>query len=143
MLIVGLLLGLFAWGVERLLIVDLPYSTNSTVREATTWAGKAMSGGRVYSVVFDPRGAPTLEGFLAYFGFLFPVLRWWKLADPQRRTRVGLWRTAAYGSWAFVLCLFWHFPEQFAVVTAVSMALAVQLASPWTDPNPHSARRAE
>ena len=143
MLIVGLLLGLFAWGVERLLIVDLPYSTNSAVREATTWAGNALPGGRVHSVVFDPRGAPTLEGFLAYFGFLFPVLRWWKLADPERRRRVGLWRTAAYALWAFVLCLFWRFPEQFAVVTATSMALAVQLASPWTDPIPHPARRAE
>ena len=143
MLIVGLLLGLFAWGVERLLIVDLPYSTNSAVREATTWAGKALPGGRVHSVVFDPRGAPTLEGFLAYFGFLFPVLRWWKLADPLRRTRVGLWRTAAYGLWAFVLCLFWRFPEQFAVVTAVSMALAVQLASPWSDATHSTSHRAE
>ncbi len=144
MLIVGLLLGLFAWGVERLLIVDLPYSTNPAVREATTWAGKALPGGRVYSVVFaDPRGAPTLEGFLAYFGFLFPVLRWWKLADPQRRSRVGLWRTATYGLWAFVLCLFWRFPEQFAVVTATSMALAVQLASPWTDATYSTAHRAE
>ena len=144
MLIMGLLLGLFAWGVERLLIVDLPYSTNPAVREATTWAGKALPGGRVYSVVFaDPRGAPTLEGFLAYFGFLFPVLRWWKLADPQRRSRVGLWRTATYGLWAFVLCLFWSFPEQFAVVTATSMALAVQLASPWTDAAYSTAHRAE
>lgn len=143
MLIVGLLLGLFAWGVERLLIVDLPYSTNSAVREATTWAGKALQGGRVHSVVFDSRGAPTLEGFLAYFGFLFPVLRWWKLADPQRRSRVGLWRTATYGAWAFVLCLFWRFPEQFAVVTATSIALAVQLASPWTDATYSTTHRAE
>ncbi|MGE0534574.1 MAG: serine/threonine-protein kinase [Pirellulales bacterium] len=133
MLIVGLALGLFAWGVERLLIVDLPYSTNSVVREATTWAGKALPGGRVTSVVFDPRGAPTIEGFLAYFAFLLPVLRWWTLADPSRRTRVGLWRTAGYALWAFVLCQFWSFPEQFAVVAAASMALAVQLASPWCE----------
>ncbi|MBX9790898.1 MAG: serine/threonine protein kinase [Pirellulales bacterium] len=141
MLVVGLLLGSFAWGVERLLVVDLPYSTNSAVREATTWAGKALPGG-VTSVVFDHRGAPTVEGFLAYFAFLLPVLRWWTLADPSRRSRVGLWRTTAYGLWSFVLCQFWSFPEQFAVVTAVSMALAVQLSSPWTDSLSHSTRRA-
>jgi hypothetical protein len=143
MLILGLLLGCFAWGVERLLIVDLPYSTNSAVRDATTWAGKALPGGRVTSIVFDHRGAPTIEGFLAYFAFLFPVLRWWTLADPLRRTRVGLWRTAAYALWAFVLCQFWSFPEQFAVATAVSMAVAVQLASPWTDARNHLSHRAE
>ena len=142
MLVVGLLLGSFAWGVERLLVVDLPYSTNSAIREATNWAGKALPGGRVTAVVFDHRGAPTIEGFMAYFAFLFPVLRWWTLADPSRRSRIGLWRTATYGLWSFVLCQFWSFPEQFAVVTAVSMALAVQLASPWTDSLSHSSRRA-
>ena len=38
--------------------------------------------GSYQAVLFDAAGQPTLQGYLAYFAFLFPILRWWRLADP-------------------------------------------------------------
>ena len=35
-------------------------------------------------------GQPEVLGYLAYFGFLFLVLRWWKQADPLRGSRLSL-----------------------------------------------------
>jgi hypothetical protein len=77
-------------------------------------------------------GSPTLTAYLAYFGFLLPVLRWWRLADPQRRRRFSLWATIVYGGWAWMLSWFWPFPDQFGVAVATIAAVAVQLSSPWT-----------
>jgi serine/threonine protein kinase len=134
LLIVGLLLGFYAWSLDRLLLVNLPYSTNPHLRNQALHVPNGVSGARP---LFEADGSPTLVGYLAYFGFLFPVMRWWRLADPLRRRRLRLWTTALYGAWAWLLTLFWPFPE-FGVAAATTMALVVQLASPWTD---HSARR--
>jgi len=128
LLIGGLVLGYYAWGLDRMLLVDLPYSMNSHLRDHAVQLPHAPSALALYR----GDGSPTLTAYLAYFGFLLPVLRWWRLADPQRRRRFSLWATIVYGGWSWMLSWFWPFPDQFGVAVATIAAVAVQLSSPWT-----------
>ncbi len=127
LLLGGVSLGFYAWMLAQTLVVDLPYSLNPYVRTHVP----ALNGAATTRSLFDSYGKPTLVGYLAYFGVLFLGPRWWRLTDALRKRRVSLWRTACYGMWAWVLCWFWPFPDQFAIATTVTMVLAAQLASPW------------
>lgn len=160
LLIIGLSLGTFAWGVDRSLALHPNYPLSSQFQvhkifplnpdqlgqppKSGSHDGtlpqipiRTSAGSR--SMLYDDTGAPTLKGYLAYFGFLMPVLSWWRLADPVRRHRVSLWSAALFTGWGYLLSQFWSFPIH-GVMIAGAMALAVQLSSPWM--NVRAARRA-
>ena len=80
---------------------------------------------------FYADGMPTLPAFMVYFGGLFAILRWWRQADPMRKTRLNLWATACCGLWAWVLSMFWQFPQPWGFMIAMTTAVSVQLAAPW------------
>jgi hypothetical protein len=75
---------------------------------------------------------PTWRLYLAYFGCLFPIVRWWKLADPLRWTRFSLWSTGVCIFWAGILFYAWPFTQPWGILAAASVAISVQLAAPWT-----------
>jgi hypothetical protein len=120
MLVVGLGVGLVAFGVQQALLVDLP---------AASRAYPGQSPFREWS-----QSANGLTGYLTYFGFLFLVPRWWKSADPGRRHRLELWSTAAVVFWAWLVGMFWEFPQPWGLMVAAGACVALQLASPWVDP---------
>ena len=72
--------------------------------------------------------------YVAYFTFLMPVLRWWRQADPLRSSRFSLWSTAVCIGWAALFSLAWPFPPPWGMMTAATIAVSVQLAAPWLDP---------
>jgi hypothetical protein len=120
LMMMGLLLGLFAWGMDRALWLDLNYDwlISPTVTAAGTNA-------------YEPDGQPRLLAYLAYFGFMFLLLRWSTQADPWRSSRTSLWQTIVCIGWATVLNVFWPFPQPWGMMTAGTISLAVQLSSSW------------
>jgi hypothetical protein len=130
MLLAGLGLGLFAFGVDEFLrvnpiwsIVELPIGGMEGYKRS----------------LFEATGEPNLKGYLAYFAFLFPVLRWWRQADPLRPSRVSIWGTTCCVFWAWALHVAWPFPQPWGAMVAATIAISVQLASPWVS---HESRRA-
>jgi hypothetical protein len=115
LLCVGLGLGFAAFLAEREFFVDLPELMN---------APRAM---------LATEGVSRLAMFLAYFGFLLPILRWWRQAEPLRRSRFSLWSTAVCVFWAGLLGFAWRFPQPWGVLAAATMAISIQLAAPWID----------
>jgi hypothetical protein len=101
-------------------------------------------------VQFDGHGAYSVEGqpevmrYLAYFGFLFLLVRWWKQADPLRSSRLSLWSIMVCVFWAAVLCVIpnFSFPQPWGMMIAGTISLAVQLSSPWVDPQDRLVRAA-
>ena len=123
LMLLGLGLGAVTWGLDRYLWVDLSY-------EMLTTAGAGKSLGHSF---YDPQGQPQLFAYLAYFGFLFLLPRWWRQADPLRSTRVSLWSTGVCVVVAMALNLIWPFPQPWGLMAAATTSLAVQLSSPWQD----------
>ena len=72
--------------------------------------------------------------YLAYFGFLFVILRWWRMADPLRTVRLSLWSTVWCVAWAWLLAQVWWFPQPWGLMLAGVIAMSTQLASPWVPP---------
>jgi hypothetical protein len=71
--------------------------------------------------------------YLAAFGTLFLLVRWWRLADPLRRTRLCLFSVLLIVGVAFVVTEFWRL-SPWLMLMAGTMAVAIQLAAPWVHP---------
>jgi len=121
-LAVGLSLGLFAWSIDSLLLANLTNDMNLPSVNITVPGAHAVDG------------QPQMFSYLAYFGFLFLLVRWWKQADPLRSSRLSIWATVVCVFWAAILNVFWAFPQPWGMMAAGTISVAIQLASPWIDP---------
>ena len=72
--------------------------------------------------------------YLAAFGSLFLVIRWWRQADPVRSTRLSLWSLFVCVFLSGVIANVWGFPQPWLLMIAASISVAVQLASTWIHP---------
>jgi hypothetical protein len=122
MLAMGLLFGAASFGLMNWLMVSLHQEVD---------LGKFPQLHTINQDFYSPEGSPEMVAFLAYFGFLFVIPRWWKQADPLRVTRLSIWYTGTVVFWSWVLSLFWGFPQPAGLMLTATMAIGVQLASPW------------
>jgi eukaryotic-like serine/threonine-protein kinase len=73
-------------------------------------------------------------GYLAYFGLLFLANDGWtSLTARDRKARFRVWPIATTGLIAVLLYPLWPFAEPYGPATAVLIAVATQLASPWNE----------
>src|SRR5262249_21655028 len=107
MLVMGLAFGAAAYGLMTWLMVSLQRDTH--------FAGRSPfdSFNRDF---YSAEGTPQLVAFLAYFGFLMVIPRWWKQADPLRNSRLSVWHTLGVVLWSWVLTLFWGFPQPWGLM---------------------------
>ena len=123
MLVVGLGLGVIAFGLKQLLYVPLK----------SDWPPPPAAENLNHKF-FGPFGEPGLLGHAAYFGFMMMLVRWWRQSDPLRSTRLSIWRVIVTLFWNGVLIMFWPYPQPWGVMVAFMMSIAIQLSSPWQDP---------
>lgn len=122
LLILGMVLGAAAWTIKDLLFVDLTYDWHLP---------RPIIRHYLNADFYDVNGVPKLVGHIAYFSFLLLAMRWWKQADPLRPARMSIWATLVAAFWGWLLSLVWPFPQPWGIMVAVTMSMAVQLASPW------------
>jgi hypothetical protein len=126
----GALVGIVAWFVGDTLVLKSP-----------GWGEPIDAGsGLITDELLElPRSqgnfTPPLAVFMSYFAFLFVVPRWWRQAESIREKRVSLWWVAICVFWAWVVHLFWWFPQPTGMMLSAVMATATQLASPWMPPS--------
>ena len=78
---------------------------------------------------------PALPVYMSYFAFLFLLPRWWRQAEYTRDVRISVWWLFVSVFWAWVLHLFWWFPQPTGMMLAAVIATATQLSSPWMPPS--------
>ena len=122
LLIAGLVLGAWAWGVSKLLLVEFPHDTNFPAAHDFQMPGSFYNGG------------PQLLAFLAVFGTLLALVRWWRQSDPLRSTRISLWSLFITATLAGVIAWAWHFPQPWLIMAACTISASVQMSSPWLNP---------
>ncbi len=78
---------------------------------------------------------PQLPAYLAYFAGMFALLRWWKLADPLRTTRLGIWKIGVHVFWIWILAeMCWPLHGGWGLMLPAVIAIAVQFSAPWMGP---------
>ena len=87
-----------------------------------------------WSGFFDGEGNPLLPAYLAYFPLLMGMVHWWKQADPLRRSRFSLlsvlWSVLVAGLVQLII----PFPQPWGALVFAGTSIAVQLATPWHNP---------
>ena len=79
--------------------------------------------------------------YVAVFGTLFLLTRWWRQANPLRPARLSLWWVFVSMAVAALVAWLWAFPESWAAIVAGATSVSVQLASPWVHPRERSRRK--
>ena len=119
MLLMGLMVGAIAGGLTEVLMVDLPYEASWTENHP------------VFGQFGSPGNLTSLGTCIVYFGSLFVILRWWLQTNWTRHTRLSLWSVVCCVFWAYLVHVFWRFPQPAGMMVAAVMAVTIQLASPW------------
>ncbi len=136
-LLAGALVGVAAWMIADSAYVSLPASNdfspspNDTLfHEMFGWNVDGIHAAYNAGSVIIP-----LTMYVAYFAFLFVAMRWWRLAEWTRPSRVSLWSIVFAGFIGWALTFLWWFPQPTGMLLAAAIAFTVQLSSPWLSPS--------
>ncbi len=130
LLLLGGVVGLAAWGLGDLLLVHTPtWSEPIQVEEGL------ISQGMLDLPLPADGASPQPAVYVAYFALLFLLLRWWRQAEYTRGARLSVWTVMVCLFWAWLLQLFWWFPQPTGMMAAGVIAVSTQLASPWMPPS--------
>jgi hypothetical protein len=134
----GALVGLAAWFVGDTLLLHSP-GWGEPVDVGHGLLSHEMLGWPATEEGANP--APAI--YLAYFAFLFVLPRWWRQTELIRNSRLSLWWVFVAAGWAWLLHIFWWFPQPLGIMAAGVIAVATQLASPWMPPSRRKALAAQ
>jgi len=123
LLLLGTLVGSAAYGLNQVLILE-----PSSVLSSSSALFHSLG---IHPLIHGDR-SPTWLGYIVFFGGLMLWYHWWHDISPQRTRQMSFGRlgTAAFCAW-LLTCLF-AFPQGLALMWAVSISAAVQLATPWS-----------
>jgi serine/threonine protein kinase len=136
-LLLGALVGAAGWLVADATLLQLP-----VVRDFAPFPNDSVFGGlfRDHNGWLDATardGAVKLPAtmYMAYFAFVFVLLRWWRQAEWTRPSRLSVWSLVVCAFAGWVTSLLWWFPQPLGMAVTTAIALCVQLASPWCPPS--------
>lgn len=75
-------------------------------------------------------GNPLLLNVL-FFAGVFGILRWWRLVDPTRRTRLSIVGVGSCLVWAAIFSHVLNYAPLLNCMLIVVVSIAVQLSAPW------------
>ncbi len=141
MLVIGLGVGATVFALQNWFLVPLHYDTPAhKVAAGALYSPGPPAGYPGYDLpqllphvphsFYSLDNSPSIFAYLAFFGLLWLLPRWWRQVDSSRSTRLSLWAAATTLIWAGVVNLVAPFPQPWGIIFAVTVSLAVQLASP-------------
>ncbi|TWT32704.1 Serine/threonine-protein kinase PrkC [Blastopirellula retiformator] len=133
---IGLVIGLIGYAAGQALLLDMPLPVEGTV---TGW--RPNLGLRGWFESLD--GSPSLTTYAIVFGAQFGLLRWWKLSDPLRKTRLSLWTLFVTVMTAALVNYFTPFIQPWGLILSGAISLVVQISAPWYSPKEREALRHE
>jgi eukaryotic-like serine/threonine-protein kinase len=114
------------WNAGTRLEVAKPWEANAQDLESlrNSWVGRLYPANT---------SMPILACYLAYFGLMFLVLRWWKSTETYRGRRFSMMATIAVALWAYLLLFL--LPNQHhrevGFTSLVMASVICQISCPW------------
>ncbi|MEZ6043765.1 MAG: serine/threonine-protein kinase [Planctomycetaceae bacterium] len=122
----GLAVGAFAWMLKEFLML----SDDGLLHSGEV--GQVYAG-RVGGIhLITEGGLPTLAGFMAFFGLLFAIRRWWWQADSFRKARFRVSSALVTLVLGAILTSVLPFPDGLGATWALAISAVVQLSAGWT-----------
>jgi serine/threonine protein kinase len=117
---IGLLLATVAYFLDQYLLVD--YFNSARYSPAVRSLG-------VHPLI-NSEMHPTWLGFAVFFGGMMFWHRWWQDMSPKRKRQLSIGRLATSAVAAWFLTIIFAFPQTPAILWALTISAAVQLATP-------------
>lgn len=78
---------------------------------------------------------PILACYLSYFGLMFMVLRWWKVTEVHRPSRISIWSLICVAFWGYLLLFLLpgQHQREIGFLTVFLTAVVCQIACPWKE----------
>ncbi len=123
MLGVGGGIGAMAYGTAQFLKLDLS-------------AGLSRSFGNGYlpASLYDVNHLPSVGAYMLHFALMMAIVRWWKVSDPLRSTRFGIWPIIAIALLEWFIHQFVPINQPYGILVATGAAIATQIGAPWENP---------
>jgi hypothetical protein len=138
LLLCGALLGAIAWYLASALLLSTPHLGNDLMIDRGLVSNEILSWQKTNN---NMNISPAY--YIAYFAFLFLLPRWWRQTEWTRSGRVSFWWIIASVGWAWLVHVFWWFPQPAGMMAAGVIALSTQLSSPWMPPSRRRSLAAE
>jgi hypothetical protein len=122
----GVALGMVAFGGSELLLVDVNGHAPSSEPLITSIGSLELVDYRTHE--------PTWAGFVAFFGTLFALRRWWRHADSFRPRRLRIFSLLLTVGLGYLAALIWSFSPWWGVTWAAAISGVVQLSAVWVPP---------
>lgn len=136
LLLGGVMVGVVAFALSQTLMVGLPANYDFGPNSDDTLFGELFDYPHERDMqLFGGGVTPNLGISVAYFGFLFLALRWWRQAEFTRVRRFSIWPVAGAVLIAWLVHLVWWYPQPIGMAFAGIVAIATQLSSPWLPPS--------
>ncbi len=123
---VGVLVGIAMFQLDEWLLLELPMSGWSQKQSLLAMTSVSVSG--------NPQQM-LLASYVAFFGTLFALRRWWWQADSYRSCRFRVMSVLLTTLIGWIAAKAWGFPDLWGAVWAASLSSVVQLAAVWTPPH--------
>lgn len=127
MMVAGAAVGMLACIAADALLVDLPPSAGLFFVPHLFHFHRDPS-------LFGVDGRPLMLVYVATFGTLFLLLRWWRQTNPLRSKRLSIWSLVVCTVLASMAADLWQFPQPWLPMAIATISVSVQLASPWIYP---------
>ena len=130
LLLLGAGLGLVAWCVGEGIMLKVPSWSEPIDVGSGLLSHEMMGWARIKN-----GSNPSAAIYVAYFASLFVIPRWWRQVEYTRAARMSLWCLFSCTFLAWLVHIFWWFPQPMGMLTVAIISLSVQLASPWMPPS--------
>ena len=125
----GAVIGSFAYGLGKFLMVEIPLISFVGDPPFTSLGEHPLAG---------QNGDPTWLGYAWFFAGWLWMRRWSRDLDQHRQQRFRIGNVIGAVGAAFFMSLLFQFPQAYGLVWAGTISTAVQLASNWTPRSPTS-----
>ena len=119
----GAVIGSFAYGLGKFLMVEIPLISFVGDPPFTSLGEHPLAG---------QNGDPTWLGYGWFFAGWLWMRRWSRDLDPHRQQRFRIGNVIGAVAAAFFMSMLFQFPQAYGMVWAGTISTAVQLASNWT-----------
>ena len=122
----GTALGVFAFGMSNFLMLSGEFAQSSeSLTRLTEWIPHSSQ---------DAIQRPLVAAYALHFSLLLAALRWWRPADPLRRSRLTLWSVAVAVVAGWLIQQIAPVPQPWGMITAGAMSVALQISASWVTP---------
>lgn len=136
-LLVGAGVGGFAWLMAAGMLLPMPASSDWSIEPDDSLTAGVFGLDGSFDQAFFHENAVSLPApsFVAYFALIFLLVGWWRQAEAVRGMRVNVWSILWCGFVAWLLTLFFWFPQPTGLLLAMAIAVTIQFSSPWLPPS--------